>query len=196
MEFRNPKLITGYFARLDYVSFLSEELGFSIDKDKTSINNYLLYFGIILNHILNLACTIADAGALGAILWTFEIREIGSEIFEIITGARLHINLAFITVIINTKNDQTYNLISSIELFQYASTACRISKNRLLNNFIITIFSSESSATSGWLTWCTGLIMAENKQNYINFSGGLYSDSLTRHFGRLMQIWILLWFTS
>ena len=36
----------------------------------------------VSNHILNTACTVADAGALGAILWGFEVREILTELAE------------------------------------------------------------------------------------------------------------------
>lgn len=96
LEFRNIGLNSGYFARLDYVSFVSQEIGFSADKSKTSINRNLIFINFILNHVLNLACTVADSGALGAILWSFESREILQEFCEAETGARLHVNLAFL----------------------------------------------------------------------------------------------------
>jgi len=68
LEFRNLNLSSGYFARLDYVSFLAQEIGFSASRDKSVLSLNLLHQNFCLNHILNLACTVADAGALGAIL--------------------------------------------------------------------------------------------------------------------------------
>ena len=68
VEYRNPGLVSGYFARMDYVSFVSQELGFSTDKSRTSIPESLIFQNFVLNHLLNVACTVADSGALGAIL--------------------------------------------------------------------------------------------------------------------------------
>jgi NADH-quinone oxidoreductase subunit D len=68
LEFRNLNLSTGYFARLDYVSFLAQEIGFSSSRDKFVLPIGILHQNFCLNHVLNLACTVADAGALGAIL--------------------------------------------------------------------------------------------------------------------------------
>jgi len=70
LEYRNLSLTSGYYARLDYVSFYIQEIGFNPDRaritEDTSLN--LLFINSIMNHFLNTACTIADAGALGAIL--------------------------------------------------------------------------------------------------------------------------------
>lgn len=69
MEYRNSVLVTGYYARLDYVSYYAQEIGFSPDKGKvTPATRKSLAENSIANHLLNVACTIADAGILGAIL--------------------------------------------------------------------------------------------------------------------------------
>jgi len=69
LEYRFSGLVSGYFARMDYVAFLSQEFGFTSDKVQSvkSVNSLILG-NQILNHLLNISCTIADAGALGAIL--------------------------------------------------------------------------------------------------------------------------------
>lgn len=74
LEYRSFDLITGYFARLDYVSFLAQEIGFGIEREKTSGNavsctlGHLLILNFVSNHLLNVCCTVGDAGALGAIV--------------------------------------------------------------------------------------------------------------------------------
>lgn len=99
LEYRFLNLVSGYFARLDYVAFVSQEIGFSADKlANKSQTIALVLTNQILNHLLNVSCTIADAGALGAILWAFETREVLQEQIENVSGARLHINCAFVSL--------------------------------------------------------------------------------------------------
>lgn len=86
-------LNSGYFARLDYVAYVSEELGFSAESSAHSVGKITLARNFTANHFLNVACTIGDAGALGAILWAFEFRELDLEHAELLSGARLHMNL-------------------------------------------------------------------------------------------------------
>lgn len=70
LEYRNSSLNTGYFARMDYVAFISQEVGFSPDKAKSSSGQLYssLRRNFVANHLLNVSCTVADSGALGAIL--------------------------------------------------------------------------------------------------------------------------------
>ena len=96
IEYRNNVLISGYYSRLDYVSFICQEIGFNIDKCKLKFIKLVYYKNCISNHLLNLSCTIADGGALGAILWLFEFRELIIEECEEKLGARLHINISFL----------------------------------------------------------------------------------------------------
>ena len=73
IEYRQPDLNSGYFARLDYVSFVAQEIGYGAEKSKTSGQigqqlGVLLTLNSISNHLLNVCCTVGDSGALGAIL--------------------------------------------------------------------------------------------------------------------------------
>lgn len=65
-------MITGYFARLDYVSFVIQEFGLNPDKVSRSESqiesSVILKLNYIQNHFLNTACTVSDAGAVGSIL--------------------------------------------------------------------------------------------------------------------------------
>lgn len=83
--------MNGFFARLDYVSFASQELSFSLHQSKNaSLSRDFMLLNHVSNNFLNVSCTLADAGMVGAILWTFEFREIASELAEEMTGARFH----------------------------------------------------------------------------------------------------------
>lgn len=81
---------------MDYVAYVAEEIGFSSEVSAHTSENLgvLLLRNFVANHFLNVACTIGDSGALGAILWGFEARELDLEFAETVSGARLHVNLA------------------------------------------------------------------------------------------------------
>ena len=82
MEFRNPELVAGYFARLDYVSYFCIEISvgnFSAHASANISSNWNLNY--VSNALLNCACTLADSGMVGIILWTFEAREIIAQQF-------------------------------------------------------------------------------------------------------------------
>jgi len=69
LESKAPELMAGYFARLDYVSHLILEFGFCFGSlDYTPQLNMLANETLIANHLLNLSCTLADAGMVSAIL--------------------------------------------------------------------------------------------------------------------------------
>ena len=89
-----------YFDRLDYVSPMCQEHAFAL-----AIENLLgitpplrgqyirvLYSEItrILNHLLNISAFALDVGAMTPLLWWFEEREVLMEIYERVSGARLH----------------------------------------------------------------------------------------------------------
>ena len=78
MESKAPELLAGYFARLDYVSHLILEFGFCFGSmDYSPQLNLLGHQTLVANHLLNLGCTLADAGMVSAILWSFEVRDSG-----------------------------------------------------------------------------------------------------------------------
>lgn len=186
LEYRSQLLNSGYYARLDYVSYVSQEIGFSIDLNKSKITEVLLTTNFIANHILNICCTVADSGALGAILWGFETREIITEFSETLTSARLHVNLSFSSYVEVNLYIKT-NILSILDLIFLSVVAVRISRSRLLGNFITNIENVKSSTIQGWLRWSSGLSEVYNISIGDLIIGGNKSDSLTRHIGRLLQ---------
>jgi len=69
VEYRHNGLVSGYWARLDYVAYIAQEMAYSADIGSSSRSTAgFLLANCVSNHILNTACTVADAGALGAIL--------------------------------------------------------------------------------------------------------------------------------
>lgn len=218
LEYRSFDLITGYFARLDYVSFLAQEIGFGIEKEKTngSVNSNaigsLLVLNFVSNHLLNICCTVGDAGALGAILWGFEIRELLAEITEQVTGARLHVNTTFLAFGSTERNSASFPssaLIPIVEILLHSVTGARITATRFIGNFVTTFSQSfSSSAVTGWLSASVGILdwsedsfqhgKGCNSLGHFRHvgacAGNALSDSLTRHCGRL--IGSLAWTTS
>jgi NADH:ubiquinone oxidoreductase subunit D len=100
IENKNALQIIPYFDRLDYVSMLSEEHAFVliIEKlkglkvsKKTSYSRMLLSeLTRILNHLMGLTTHAIDIGAFTPFLWGFEDREKLMELYEQISGARMH----------------------------------------------------------------------------------------------------------
>ena len=97
-----PNLLSlPYFDRLDYVSMLAQEHAYSLTIEKI---NKTLHYDVnikkhrvlmdeitrILNHLLAIACHALDVGSMSVIFWAFEERENFLEIYENISGARMH----------------------------------------------------------------------------------------------------------
>ena len=91
-----------YFDRLDYVSMMVQELGYStaielltgIDVPLRAVFLRVIFLEItrILNHLLAVTTHALDVGAMTPFLWAFEEREKLMEIYERVSGARLHAN--------------------------------------------------------------------------------------------------------
>lgn len=91
-----------YFDRLDYVSMMAQELAYSgaiesltginIPKRASILRIIFLEITRILNHLLALTTHALDVGAMTPFLWAFEEREKLMEIYERVSGARLHSN--------------------------------------------------------------------------------------------------------
>ena len=89
-----------YFDRLDYVSMMVQEHGYSLAIEKLLNIDVPLraqYIRVmfseitrVLNHILAVACHALDVGATTPMLWLFEEREKLMEFCERVSGARLH----------------------------------------------------------------------------------------------------------
>jgi NADH dehydrogenase (ubiquinone) Fe-S protein 2 len=89
-----------YFDRLDYVSMMVQEQGFSLTIEKLfkcTIPKRAQYIRVlfseltrILNHLMSLTTHAMDVGALTPFLWVFEEREKIMEFYERVSGARMH----------------------------------------------------------------------------------------------------------
>lgn len=89
-----------YFDRLDYVSMMAQEHGYSLAVEsliKCNIPKRAEYIRVlyseltrILNHILAVTTHALDVGALTPFLWLFEEREKLMEFYERVSGARMH----------------------------------------------------------------------------------------------------------
>eukprot|EP01012_Entosiphon_sulcatum_P019480 TRINITY_DN2436_c0_g1_i1.p1 TRINITY_DN2436_c0_g1~~TRINITY_DN2436_c0_g1_i1.p1 ORF type:complete len:419 (+),score=54.86 TRINITY_DN2436_c0_g1_i1:687-1943(+) len=91
-----------YMDRLDYVSTLSNEHGYSLCVERmmqielplraSYLRVLMLELTRILNHLLAITCHIGDLNAFTPMMWGFEEREKIMEFYERITGARMHCN--------------------------------------------------------------------------------------------------------
>lgn len=91
-----------YFDRLDYVSMIAQEhtfclaieylLNLNVPIRAKFIRIILLEITRILNHLLAVGCHVMDVGAITPFLWCFEEREKLMELYERVSGARMHTN--------------------------------------------------------------------------------------------------------
>ena len=90
-----------YFDRLDYVSMMVQEHAYCLTIEKSQnyknlpvsvLKTRVLFDEItrILNHLLAIACHALDIGSMSPIFWLFEERENLMEIYENVSGARMH----------------------------------------------------------------------------------------------------------
>lgn len=90
-----------YFDRMDYVSMMCQEHAYCISVENLSSGFYLPSIikktrivldeiTRILNHLLAIACHALDVGSMSPIFWSFEERENIMEIYEYVSGARMH----------------------------------------------------------------------------------------------------------
>lgn len=102
VEYKNINQGLPYMDRLDYVSMMAQEHCYALLFEKMlnlTINPFVSYLRIlfleitrILNHLMSLTTHAMDVGALTPFLWAFEEREKLMEIYEKISGARMHAN--------------------------------------------------------------------------------------------------------
>ncbi len=91
-----------YFDRLDYVSPMAQEYPFALAVEKLLgcepplraqyIRVMFAEITRILNHLLWLSSQAIDVGAMTPFLWAFEDRERLMELYEAVSGARMHAN--------------------------------------------------------------------------------------------------------
>jgi len=100
MEYKTYHQGLPYLDRLDYVSMMVQEQGFSLAVEKnlsTTIPARAQYIRVlfceltrILNHLMAITTHAMDVGALTPFLWAFEEREKLMEFYERVSGARMH----------------------------------------------------------------------------------------------------------
>lgn len=100
LEYKNYLQGIPYFDRLDYVSMMAQEHVICLAIEKLTnlkvslrsqfIRVIFLEITRILNHLLAIGCHSIDVGAMTPMLWSFEEREKLMEIYERISGARMH----------------------------------------------------------------------------------------------------------
>ena len=100
IEYKTYMQALPYFDRLDYVSMMAQEHGYSLGVEKLlniEVPLRAQYIRVlfceitrILNHLLALTTHALDVGALTPMLWAFEEREKLMEFYERVSGARMH----------------------------------------------------------------------------------------------------------
>lgn len=102
IEHKNYLQALPYFDRLDYVSMMAQEHGYSLAVEQLLgivdlvplraryIRVIFLELTRILNHLLAVTTHAMDVGALTPFLWAFEEREKLMEFYERVSGARMH----------------------------------------------------------------------------------------------------------
>merc|ERR1740117_1408201 len=100
IEYKNYNQALPYFDRLDYVSMMCQEHGYSLAVEKLlgiEVPMRAQYIRVmfseitrILNHLLAVSCHALDVGATTPFMWAFEEREKLMEFYERVSGARMH----------------------------------------------------------------------------------------------------------
>jgi NADH dehydrogenase (ubiquinone) Fe-S protein 2 len=100
IEYKSYNQALPYFDRLDYVSMMAQEHGYSLAVEKLLkcvvppraqyIRVLFCEITRILNHLLAVTTHALDVGALTPFLWGFEEREKLMEFYERVSGARMH----------------------------------------------------------------------------------------------------------
>lgn len=102
MELKTFTQALPYLDRLDYVSMMAQEHIFSLAVERAkdlTISSRAQYIRVIfdevtriLNHLMSVTTHALDVGALTPFLWAFEEREKLMELYERVSGARMHAN--------------------------------------------------------------------------------------------------------
>ena len=100
IEYKTYMQALPYFDRLDYVSMMSMEHGYTLAVEKLLgvevprraqfIRVMFLELTRIMNHLLAVSCHALDVGAMSPMMWAFEEREKLFEFYERVSGARMH----------------------------------------------------------------------------------------------------------
>jgi NADH dehydrogenase (ubiquinone) Fe-S protein 2 len=175
VEYKNFLQALPYFDRLDYVSMMCQEHGFSLAIEKIYdiivplraqfIRVLFSELTRILNHLMAITSHALDVGALTPFLWAFEEREKIMDFYERVSGARMHAAYIRPGGVIN---DISWNILKDIQFF-IESFKCRLDeieelltnskiwKQRLLNVGVITQKNAITYGFTGVMLRCTGI---------------------------------------
>jgi len=102
IEYKTYAQALPYFDRLDYCSPMCMEhsyvlaveklLGLEVPLRAQYIRVLMAELTRIMNHMLNLGSHVMDVGAMTPNLWLFEVREDTMQLYEAVSGARMHAN--------------------------------------------------------------------------------------------------------
>ena len=175
IEYKTYTQALPYFDRLDYVSMMANEHGYSLAVEKLlncEVPIRAQYIRVlfseitrILNHLMALTTHAMDVGAFTPFLWGFEEREKLMEFYERVSGARMH--AAYIRPG-GVAQDLPSGLLKDIFLFieQFSSrideieemlTNNRIWKQRLVNIGVVSAEESMNWGFSGVLLRGSGI---------------------------------------
>jgi NADH dehydrogenase (ubiquinone) Fe-S protein 2 len=175
IEYKTYTQALPYFDRLDYVSMMANEHGYSLAVEKLlncEVPIRAQYIRVlfseitrILNHLMALTTHAMDVGAFTPFLWGFEEREKLMEFYERVSGARMH--AAYIRPG-GVAQDLPSGLLKDIFLFieQFSSrideieemlTNNRIWKQRLVNIGVVSAEEAMNWGFSGVLLRGSGI---------------------------------------
>lgn len=203
-----------YFDRLDYVSTMAQEhcyslliessLRLEIPLRATFIRVIFLELTRILNHLMAVTTHALDLGAITPFLWAFEEREKMMELFERVSGARLH--SAYIRPggvqqdLSNTtlKDIHTFTgpFLKRIDELEEALSDNAIWKQRLVQVGVLSLPNALNYGISGVMLRSTGLPwdlrVITPYENYLNFDFnipiGRHGDCFDRYLIRIQEM--------
>lgn len=213
-EYKNFFQVLPYMDRLDYVSMMASEHVFSLIVESlgnlkiSARSQYIRIFFLeitrILNHILAIACHALDVGATTPLLWLFEEREKLLELYERVSGARMHAIYIrpgglFQEFPLNYLADATNiitNFISRLKEINELLSSNRIWKQRLVDVGIATYHDCYDFGFSGVMLRSCGFIWDLRKDNTyekyyeipFNIPIGTVGDCFDRYQMRMIEM--------
>ncbi len=203
-----------YFDRLDYVSMMAQEHGYSLAIEKLLKCNIPLraqYIRVlfseitrILNHLLAITTHALDVGAMTPFLWAFEEREKLMEFHERVSGARMH--AAYIRPggvledlpigLCQDINEFVKQFPSRLDELEELLTDNRIWKQRLVDVGIVSIENALNWSFSGVMVRGSGLAWDLRKSepyevyNQLNYDipVGYHGDCYDRYLVRMEEM--------
>jgi len=214
IEYKTYLQALPYFDRLDYVSMMCQEhvfclavehfLGCSIPYRAQYIRVIFAELTRMLNHLLSITTHAIDVGALSPLLWAFEEREKIMELYERVSGARMHAN--YIRpggVSYDIPVGMLFDIVKFCEQFssrldelEDLLTGSRIWKQRLINVGYLSYRDALDLGYSGILLRGSGLAYDLRKifpyevykKLYFSIPIGIYGDSYDRYLLRMSEL--------